>query len=58
MDAAPGLIEMKNGLAVIDYSRNELAGPEATRRCPTEAIVWVEGAQFAGERTIAEVVAA
>jgi len=47
LDAAPGVIEMKNGLAVIDYTRNDLAGPEATRRCPTNAIVWVEGPQFA-----------
>jgi Na+-translocating ferredoxin:NAD+ oxidoreductase subunit B len=46
VDAAPGLIEMKNGLAVIDYSKNELADPAATVRCPTKAIVWVEGAQF------------
>jgi len=46
-DAAPGLIEMKNGLAVIDYSKNELADPKATERCPTGAIVWVEGQQFA-----------
>ncbi len=48
LDAAPGVIEMVNGLAVIDYSKNELAGPEAIARCPTDAIVWVDGAQFAG----------
>ena len=47
LDAAPGVIEMKNGLAVVDYAKNNQAGPEATRRCPTGAIVWVEGAQFA-----------
>ncbi|HKK08493.1 MAG TPA: (Fe-S)-binding protein [Gemmatimonadota bacterium] len=46
VDAAPGLIEMKNGLPVIDYARNELATPEATLRCPTGAIQWVVGAQF------------
>ena len=46
-DAAPGVIEMKNGLAVVDYAKNDRADPEATRRCPTGAIVWVEGAQFA-----------
>jgi RnfABCDGE-type electron transport complex B subunit len=46
VDAAPGLIQMKNGLAVIDYSKNALADPSATRRCPTNAIVWVEGMQF------------
>ena len=47
VDAAPGVIAMKSGLAVVDYAKNDLAGPEATRRCPTGAIVWVEGAQFA-----------
>jgi Na+-translocating ferredoxin:NAD+ oxidoreductase RNF subunit RnfB len=64
VDAAPGVIEMKNGLAVVDYAKNDLAGPEATRRCPTGAIVWVEGAQFAtgapaapGQRLAEEAVA-
>lgn len=46
VDAKPGLISMQSGLAVIDYTRNELAGIEATRRCPTGSIVWVEGKQF------------
>jgi hypothetical protein len=46
-DAAPGLIEMKSGLAVIDYTKTELADPSAGASCPTGAIVWVEGAQFA-----------
>lgn len=49
LDAAPGLIEMKNGLAVVDYARNDTAGPEATTRCPTGAITWVDNVQFAGE---------
>ncbi len=48
-DAAPGLISMESGLAVIDYSKIEMADPGATARCPTDAIVWVEGAQFASE---------
>ena len=39
-DAAPGLIEMKDNLPVIDYSRNHLASREAIERCPTGAIVW------------------
>ncbi len=52
-DAAPGLIEIENGLAVIDYDKIEMANPEATARCPTGAIVWVEGAQFALERELA-----
>jgi Na+-translocating ferredoxin:NAD+ oxidoreductase subunit B len=46
VDAAPGLIHMRHGLAVIDYANNALADPSATRRCPTNAIVWVEGMQF------------
>lgn len=46
-DAAPGLISMQNGLAVIDYGQIDLANPAATARCPTGAIAWVEGAQFA-----------
>ena len=46
-DAAPGLIQMVDNLAVIDYEKNELASPEAIGRCPTGAIVWVEGQQFA-----------
>lgn len=46
LDAAPGVIEMIEGLAVVDYSKNDLAGPEAIARCPTGAIVWCEGAQF------------
>lgn len=42
-DAPDGLIAMQDGLAVIDYSRNELANEEATARCPTGAIVWLDG---------------
>lgn len=51
LDAAPGLISIVNGLAVIDYANNELAAPEATARCPTGAIFWVEGRQFAARPT-------
>lgn len=47
VDAAPGLIEMVSGLPVVDYTKNELADPSACDRCPTGAITWVEGAQFA-----------
>ncbi len=47
-DGAPGLIAMVNGLAVIDYAKNALASPDAIKRCPTNAIVWVEGAQQLG----------
>jgi len=31
---------------VIDYERYDLASPAATARCPTGAIVWLEGRQF------------
>jgi ferredoxin len=47
-DAEPGLIEMVSGLAVIDYDRIELENPKAVERCPTGAIVWIEGRQFPG----------
>jgi Na+-translocating ferredoxin:NAD+ oxidoreductase RNF subunit RnfB len=57
MDAAPGLIDVRNGLAVIDYARNDLARPGATVRCPTGAIVWVEGPQFAESPKLAEALA-
>jgi ferredoxin len=47
-DAAPGLIRMERGLAVIDYGTIEVENPKAVERCPTGAIVWIEGRQFAG----------
>ncbi len=43
MDAAPGLIRLDNNLAVIDYVKNPLASPVAIERCPTGAIVWLDG---------------
>jgi electron transport complex protein RnfB len=45
-DAAPGVIEIVRGLAVIDEARSEETGPEVTERCPTAAITWVEDRQF------------
>lgn len=41
-DAPDGLIEIRNNLAVVDYSRNQLATPLAIQRCPTGSIVWFE----------------
>lgn len=41
-DAAPGLIEIRNGLARINYGQYELATHGATKRCPTGAIVWLD----------------
>ncbi|MEZ4415475.1 MAG: (Fe-S)-binding protein [Gemmatimonadota bacterium] len=58
-DAAPGLIEIRSGLAVIDDAAVEKANPDATARCPTGAIAWVVGGQnFPGvEPRIGEAVA-
>lgn len=41
-DAPEGLIKIVNNLAVIDYSKNQMATPLPTQRCPTGAIVWLE----------------
>jgi ferredoxin len=45
-DAAPGLIHMEDNLPVIDYSAGGPAKPEATYRCATRSIVWLEKEQF------------
>jgi len=45
-DAPPGSVEMVDGLPVIHADADEPPGPEATWRCPTGAIVWLEGRQF------------
>lgn len=46
-DAAPGLVQMIDNLPRVDYSAGGPASAEATARCPTGAIQWVVGAQFA-----------
>ena len=46
MDAAEGLITMSNNLPVIDAGRIEEQTIQAIERCPTRAIVWLEGQQF------------
>lgn len=45
-DAAQGLLTMRDNLPVLNPELSHLASPDATARCPTGAIVWVEGAQF------------
>jgi ferredoxin len=45
MDGAEGLIQLKSNLAVIDYEKNASANRLAIERCPTGAIVWIEGGQ-------------
>jgi Na+-translocating ferredoxin:NAD+ oxidoreductase RNF subunit RnfB len=47
MDAAPGLISVASGVAAVDYRLNDMADAAAIARCPTGAIVWLRGAQFA-----------
>ncbi len=45
-DSNPGLIEMVDGLPVVDYSSGAEESPDATWRCSTEAIIWLDGGQF------------
>jgi ferredoxin len=46
-DAAPGLVTLERGVAVVHYEQNVSAAVGAIRRCPTGAIVWLdEGPQF------------
>lgn len=42
-DAAPNLIRIEGNLSVIDYELNDQASRKAIERCPTGAIVWLEG---------------
>jgi H+/Na+-translocating ferredoxin:NAD+ oxidoreductase subunit B len=52
-DAAEGVIDMIDGLAVVNYARNDQAAEAAIERCPTKAIVWIDGAQFPELQTAA-----
>jgi len=45
-DAAQGLLKMKNGLPVLNAELLNLQSSDATLRCPTGAIVWIDGPQF------------
>lgn len=45
LDAPAGLIQIVNNLAVVDYSKNALASPVPTLRCPTGAILWIDEKQ-------------
>jgi Na+-translocating ferredoxin:NAD+ oxidoreductase RNF subunit RnfB len=46
LDAPEGSVEMRDGLPIVHYDRDRRPGAEATWRCPTDAIVWLEGRQF------------
>ncbi len=50
-DAAPGLIHMEDNLPIVDYTAGGPARAEATHRCPTGAIQWLEGEQFSTKDT-------
>jgi electron transport complex protein RnfB len=52
MDAAAGLISVASGVAVVDYSLVGEAEERAVERCPTGAIVWMRGEQFARGRAL------
>ncbi|CAG0983441.1 Na(+)-translocating ferredoxin:NAD(+) oxidoreductase complex subunit B [Burkholderiales bacterium] len=43
VDATPGVVRLERNLAIIDYDKNDSASREAIERCPTGAIVWLEG---------------
>ncbi len=51
-DAAPGLVTMKNNLPVVDYTKGGPASPQATLRCPTGAIQWVEEEQLTEQKLV------
>ncbi len=46
LDAPEGTVEMVDGLPIVHYDLEEQPTPKATWRCPTGAIVWLEGKQF------------
>lgn len=45
-DAAQGLLKMKKNLPAMNRELLHLQSPNATLRCPSGAIAWVEGQQF------------
>lgn len=49
VDAPPGLVRMSLGghLPIVDYDLVHLENEKAVARCPTGAIAWVDGVQFA-----------
>ena len=42
-DAEEGVVDMYGKLPVVNYKENEKASMDAIQRCPTGAIVWIEG---------------
>ena len=56
VDAAPGVIHLERNLAVIDYAKNDKAGRQAIERCPTGAIVWLEGDRIAKGKSAKKII--
>lgn len=42
-DSAPGVIAIEDNLAVVNYELNHLTSSASIKRCPTMAIVWLDG---------------
>lgn len=45
-DSPEGLMRLDGNLAVIDYTRNDLATVKSIERCPTGAIVWLDDSRI------------
>ncbi len=53
-DAPQGLIRMENNLPMINTDLLQMETEIAVLRCPTGAIIWLEGQQFVGPGGVAE----
>ena len=43
---------MENNLPIVNYAAGGPAAPQATHRCPTNAIRWVQGGQFSKQELV------
>jgi electron transport complex protein RnfB len=57
-DAPEGVISVASGVAVVHYNVDTQADQGAVARCPTGAIVWLTGMQFAPEPSLSRSAAA
>jgi Na+-translocating ferredoxin:NAD+ oxidoreductase RNF subunit RnfB len=55
-DGGDGLIRLERNLAVIDYDKNGTASRQAIERCPTGAIVWLEGDRIAKGKSAKKII--
>ena len=56
VDAAEGLIHLERNLAVIDYNKNQSANRHAIERCPTGAIVWLDGGRISKGKSAKKII--